>query len=1383
MNNIKIIDEQFKRTIVNRIKILLVTSAEIEKNKVNEVLKPLNGQTEILQYNIDSYEFYIGKFGNYDVIHVQTEIGSLGEGASTLTIDKALNIWKIKMVVMIGIAFGRGADCNQKIGDILISKDIYMYEKYKIKEKKDGTLNYKHFSNPYSDAGKMLEKRFKDDRVWENNNSLRPKIHFGTIASGEKIIDSITEKNKLLELGDTTYIIGGEMEAAGLVAACSNNNICEWIVIKGISDWGDGNKVKNKEENQKAAINNTVSYCEYIFNKEKVFDEILEENPINILEKMYKFPVRNTFSSIDILDNYEVSLVPISLTVQKSIQREQIINKLKSELDNGNHINIFGEIFSGKTTLIKLLASQYRDNIKYIDLRDKDIMQIEKTLFIILQIILELENETNLIIAIDNYPRINKNSKTENLLENLLKEANTRNIKVIFTSLTSQENIIEDNIQNISYLNVDEIEKNDVIDLLKLYDAPSYMYKDEIVEFIEITGNRKIFVVKQIIKYLQKENWDIFRDGLIGIIDGKYVWKIKGTIQDALLDRVTRHNQKELLYRMGCINYDLRIDEVKKISEVEPQISNPIEVLREIEGSFVEYDNEKNMYRTNPLIAQISRENINSKTFIDINKVMAYNILDKKELNPFEIIKCIGFFNQAKEYDEAGQLYLQTISQMYEKDIKDEWGIKSIWKDFELPDMNSTLKLQIRVAQLRYYLKFRIDYNDTLNLTIKLIKEEKYEDFLIAGVAILFINENTYKFNELLKMALLSGNKNPEILKSIQQQLPKDKYTVASLGVESLLWATIPKEGEIELLKSWVDVLSILEKEQYLNFKNILGGFFNFEEMYSFYIDKTWVDLKSNIPEDIEKIKNLIPINQQLVEFGKKVEDDFITAISIRNIVIFKCEYLKDDKGFEYGIAEVENVEDIRSKFIIISMIGHQYYYLKKYNEARTWLEKALEYDEFYGEISEKIWVRLELSDIYGEIEQEKSYEYAKETLKYISMLDMEIKVRFYMEYLIRCFYLNKFEDNIEICLECTRIILQNSNKRGLVAYFTHIIAYFTAYIIDSVRLDEVNKEYGKPYTRMTIYLNNMNNDNDTSKKIKAIYIHIFKLLSFYKRKQDMINFYLQIYNDLNKNGIGVTALFPNELRIFLIENNNIEKAVQLLKIMNICKYNTKELILATLQDNPLEFTKKIEDNYLANSKITLEDMSEVLIFNIIFLLIDKDRQVENIEQTEEFRELDKQIRDEYIDIVQIIKKEKNIAKEYIQFLMSKKDCEKNITFEIIYRLLLIRLLKGKVLINYQINLIIYFCGTYGIYTTEETLLKLCINQIENDIRETGIYIQVARIQEKIFEYKRKPSIMKIKQIYIEILKDIGFEDISEDNIKWLKEINIKIINKRGLTN
>lgn len=1368
---IKSIDDCLKKSIESRIKVLLVTAAEIEKNKVNETLKPLDGQTDILKYNINGYEFYIGKFGNYNVVHIQTKIGSLGDGASTLAIDIALKIWQIKMVIMIGIAFGRGANCYQKIGDILISRDIFMYEKYKIKEKKDGTLNYTYSSNPYSNSGKILVKKFEDDKIWKNNDSLRPKIHMGTIASGEKIIDSENEKKKLLEhLGNKTYIIGGEMEATGLVAACSNNNIYEWLVVKGISDWGDGNKVKNKDENQKIAINNTVSYCEYIFGKDKIFDEILEDNPINILEKMYNFPIINISNNIDILDKYEVSLTPISSKMSNMIKRKKVIEALKEELKNGNHINIVGEIFAGKTTILKLLASEYGNSVKYIDLKDKEIEQVEKILSIISQILLELEIESDLIVTIDNLPKLNKNSKAQNILEYLLENANDKKIKIVFTSLTSNENILEDNIQNIAYINIDEIEKDDVVDLLNLYEAPDNILHDKVVDFIRVIGKNKLFVIRQIIKYLQKEKWDMLNDGFIGIIDGKYVLKIKGEIQDILLERISGDAHKELLYRIGCVNSDLTINEIKKISEVEPQINNPFELLREIEGSFVEHDNEKNIYTINPLIVPISKENINSNVFINVNKAMAESILEKKTLNPFDVIKCIAFFNQAKEYDEAGKLYLQTINKMIDNDIRDEWGIKSIWKDLELPQMDSDLKLQIRFAQLKYYLKFRIDYSETLELTIKLIKEENYEDFFIAGIAILFINENPYKFNELLKLALSSKNKNLEIFKNIEESMKSRKDLPNQWGIESLLWATIPKNGEIELLESWVDAFTILEIEQYARFKKMMNEFFNFEQMYSFYIDKTWVNLKSNIEEDIDKIKKLIIINENLVEFGKKIGDEFITSLAIRNIVIFKCEYLKENEGFDYGIKEVEKIDDAKSKFVITSMIGKQYYYLRKYNEAKFWLENNLEFEQIDGEIGEKIWVLLELSSIYTEESEEKSYEYAKEMLKYIEMLDIDNKIRFYMEYLIRCFFLNKLEENIEVCLQCADLTLKNREKKGLIAFFSHIIGYFDAYITSNIKLDETNKEYGKPYTGMTIYSENMNNDEDSNKKIKKIYLHVLKLLSFYQRKEEMLDFYLQIYENLKEDGMGISLLFPNELRVLLIENNHIEKAVELLKVMNVCKKYLNEALPREKSNDPFEFTEKIENIYLSNEEITVEDLSEVLIFNIIFLLLDEKMQIENIEQIEMFQKMDKQIIDEYRDIIQIAKDDR-ITREYLRSCIAQKEYEGNKTFEIIYRILLTNTLKNKMLINYQINLLIYFESVYGEFATEESLLKLCIKQIEKETYENRIYSQMESIKEKINEYKMNLNITNAKFVYIEMLKDLGFYDITEENINWLKEI------------
>lgn len=1369
MIKIEIIDDIKKNIIKNNIRILLVTSADIEKEKLNEKLKPIMGESDVLQYNYKSYEFYIGKFGIYNVVHIQTKIGSMGDGASTLAINDALQIWNIKMVVMIGIAFGRGIDCNQKIGDILISRDIYMYEKYKIKENKEGAISCQHLSNPYYNAGEVLFKRFKDDKIWNSDSASRAKIHVGTIASGEKIIDSSEQKRKILEMGNTTYIIGGEMEAAGLAAACLNNKINEWIVVKGISDFGDGNKVKNQGVNQSIAISNAVSYCEYVFSKEKIFDDLIEDNAIKMMEDIYSFPINMNSKDIDFIYSYETSLVPVNAISRNVSKRQDLIEKIKQQIDSGKSINIYGEIYSGKTTIIRLLANQLNE-IKYIDLSENDINQIEKIIIIIYKIMIEIGNDLNSTIVIDNLPKLKKNTKIYNIFIRLLKQAAESNVKVIFSSLTSLESTFENEIDDIYYASVDDIGENDVVDLLKIYEAPEFMYDKKIIQFIETIGKNKIFIIKQIIVFLKEQKWDFLNNGFIGVFDGKYFLKTKGEIQDILLSRIQDERSKELLYRIGCVNTDLSLDEIKQICEIKPFIDRPLEILSELNGKFIELDEETNLYKINPLISQISKDNIQNSIYIKINSILAQNILDKRTLNPYEIIKCLGYLNQAKEYNRAGRLYIQTLIQMYDENIKDEWGIRGIWKDMELPNMDSYLKLQVRVAQLRYYLKFRINYEETLSLTIKLIERENYEDFLIAGISVLFIEENPYRFNELLRMAITSKNKNKKILKTIQNHIPKGKYSIDNLGVESLLWATIPKNGEIELFSSWVDTLITLNKEQYNIFKNAVNKFMNMEEMYVYYIDKTWIYLKNNKSDDIEKIKKLILINQKIIDFGKKVEDNFITAISIRNIVIFKCEYLKDLKGFDFGIDELKNIQDYKSKFIVTSMIGKQYYYLKKFDKAIFWLEKALEFDKIEGELAEKIWVLLELSDIYGERNKEKSYVYAKETLKYISSFEFENKARFYMEYLIRCFFLDKLGDNLEILLECTRIVIKHKEKRGMVAFFTHILGYFTAYIINGVKLDEENEEYGKPYTRMTIYFNNMNDDLDTNKKIKAIYMHILKLLSYYKRKEDMINFYLDIHSELEKNGMGITILFPSELRIFLIEKGYFEEAIQLSKIMNVLKNNNKSIITQESKEDPLEVVEKTEELLKKNKDENIEDLSEVLIFNIIFLLINKNNKIKYIEKLQEFQKLDDVLKNEYKQIVQTIIDEKKLTEIYLEFLMKSKEIEKNEILNLIYRLLYIDLLKDKKMINYQINLIIYFSSTYGKHSTEESLLKLFINQIERNLSESDYFTNKDSIQIKINEFKESSCMIKAKRIYIECLIQLGFDNILEENITWLKE-------------
>ncbi|MGA8514867.1 MAG: NACHT domain-containing protein, partial [Burkholderiaceae bacterium] len=70
-------------------------------------------------------------------------------------------------------------------------------------------------------------------------------VHKGLMLSGEKLLDNPEELKKLY--AKYPKAIGGDMEATGLVAACHTTKI-DWLVIKGVSDWGDGSKSSIGEE-------------------------------------------------------------------------------------------------------------------------------------------------------------------------------------------------------------------------------------------------------------------------------------------------------------------------------------------------------------------------------------------------------------------------------------------------------------------------------------------------------------------------------------------------------------------------------------------------------------------------------------------------------------------------------------------------------------------------------------------------------------------------------------------------------------------------------------------------------------------------------------------------------------------------------------------------------------------------------------------------------------------------------------------------------------------------------------------------------------------------------------------------------------------------------
>ena len=253
------------RHYLEQISILLVTATDIETNEVINNLFPFPNAIGVIQISSGNQTYYIGVFGIYGVAVVQSGMGAVGSNASLITTLRAIDLFKPKAVIMIGIAFGIDSE-KQHIGDVIVSSHIIPYENARIGKERV-------FRSELPPASSLLLNRVKQIRDWNFpvSRDRYAKLYVGPILSGEKLLDNITFRNDLANAFPNA--IGGEMESAGVYAA-SNEKKIDWLIIKGICDFADGEKTKNKKEYQAIAIKSVVSFTERVLNIRYGFIEL-----------------------------------------------------------------------------------------------------------------------------------------------------------------------------------------------------------------------------------------------------------------------------------------------------------------------------------------------------------------------------------------------------------------------------------------------------------------------------------------------------------------------------------------------------------------------------------------------------------------------------------------------------------------------------------------------------------------------------------------------------------------------------------------------------------------------------------------------------------------------------------------------------------------------------------------------------------------------------------------------------------------------------------------------------------------------------------------------------------------------------------------------------
>jgi nucleoside phosphorylase len=233
-------------------RILLVTATTIERDALLRLSKQIVRSPPIQDFKRRRAYFRLGQIGGVEVVTIQSEMGSVGPGASLTTIADAIDDFSPSAVIMVGVAFGVD-EKKQGIGEIIVSRQLLLYEAAKVATSpSDGSLRILPRGDKIT-ASTVLLGRFRLAEVgWSGK-----KARFGLMLSGEKLIDNVDYRDRLRSLGD--QIEGGEMEGAGLYSAAAERKV-EWIIVKAICDWADGNKRRNKTRRQTIAAEQAVGF-------------------------------------------------------------------------------------------------------------------------------------------------------------------------------------------------------------------------------------------------------------------------------------------------------------------------------------------------------------------------------------------------------------------------------------------------------------------------------------------------------------------------------------------------------------------------------------------------------------------------------------------------------------------------------------------------------------------------------------------------------------------------------------------------------------------------------------------------------------------------------------------------------------------------------------------------------------------------------------------------------------------------------------------------------------------------------------------------------------------------------------------------------------------
>jgi nucleoside phosphorylase len=172
-------------------------------------------------------------------------LSGMGSASAAVATTQAIDIWNPRFIFLTGITGGIKRTISGSLGDVIVAEQIVGYEPGKVK---DGSTIRRY--DVYRPAHELLEKARDFARNgWASEIDLsrpdgrfeKPQVHFGVVASGDKVIASQEFVDDLA--AHWARLVGVEMEGLGMALAAYQAEVPPGVLfVKSISDWADSKK-------------------------------------------------------------------------------------------------------------------------------------------------------------------------------------------------------------------------------------------------------------------------------------------------------------------------------------------------------------------------------------------------------------------------------------------------------------------------------------------------------------------------------------------------------------------------------------------------------------------------------------------------------------------------------------------------------------------------------------------------------------------------------------------------------------------------------------------------------------------------------------------------------------------------------------------------------------------------------------------------------------------------------------------------------------------------------------------------------------------------------------------------------------------------------------